>query len=59
MLTQNQRRIAIYRVTLAKIPGSADTRLANIGNKLLAAMGLKMLLDYPGKRITFYGKCPD
>jgi hypothetical protein len=46
-------------VTLAKIPGSADTRLANIGNKLFAAMGLKMLLDYPGKTITFYGKCPD
>jgi hypothetical protein len=46
-------------VTLAKIPGSADTRLANIGNKLFAAMGLKMLLDYPGKRITFYGKCAD
>jgi hypothetical protein len=46
-------------VTLAKIPGSADTRLANIGNKLFAAMGLKMLLDYPGKTITFYGTCPD
>ncbi len=47
------------RVTLAKIPGSADTRLANIGNTLFAALGLKMLLDYPGKRITFYGQCPN
>ena len=45
-------------MTIAKIPGSADTRFANIGNKLFAAMRLKMLLDYKAKKITFYGACP-
>lgn len=45
-------------VTLAKIPGAADTHLANIGNRLFAAMRLKMLLDYKAKQMTFYGDCP-
>lgn len=43
-------------VTVRKTPGS-DTRVANIGNKLFAAMGLKMLLDYKDRVITFYGDC--
>lgn len=43
-------------VTLRKTPGS-DTRVANIGNKLFAAMGLKMLLDYRSRMMTFYGDC--
>ncbi|HEY2070481.1 MAG TPA: retropepsin-like aspartic protease [Rhizomicrobium sp.] len=34
---------------------SPDTRAANIGNKLFAAMNLKMLLDYRSKLMTFYG----
>lgn len=38
-------------------PGQADGRVANIGNKLFAAMKLKMLLDYRDRRITFYGDC--
>jgi hypothetical protein len=43
-------------VTLRKTPGS-DTRVANIGNKLFAAMKLKMLLDYKSRMMTFYGDC--
>lgn len=34
-----------------------DGRAANAGNKLFAAMKLKLLLDYQSKRITFYGDC--
>lgn len=37
--------------------GSRDTRVANVGNRLLAAMNLKVLLDYRGKSMTFYGNC--
>lgn len=37
--------------------GSAQTRLANIGNPLFAAMKLKVLLNYKAKLITFYGNC--
>ena len=37
--------------------GSADTRLANIGNRLFAALKLKMLLDYRARQMTFYGDC--
>ena len=43
-------------VTVRKTPGS-DTRIANVGNKLFAAMGLKMLLDYKSRMMTFYGAC--
>jgi len=31
--------------------------LANVGNKLFAALKLKMLLDYRGKTMTFFGDC--
>jgi len=44
-------------VSLYADKGSADTRLANIGNKLFAAMKLKMLLDYRARLMTFYGDC--
>ena len=44
-------------VTLRDEPGSTDTRVANIGNRLFAAMGLKMLLDYRARAMTFYGGC--
>ncbi|WP_176595359.1 hypothetical protein [Sphingobium sp. 15-1] len=37
--------------------GSIDTRVANVGNKLLAAMKLKLLLDYRHKKMGFYGNC--
>lgn len=43
-------------VTVRKTPGS-DTRVANVGNALFAAMGLKMLLDYKNRMMTFYGAC--
>jgi hypothetical protein len=37
--------------------GSAETRLANVGNKLLASMRVKLLLDYKKSRIAFFGDC--
>lgn len=37
--------------------GSADTRVANVGNKLLAAMKLKLLLDYRDGTLEFHGDC--
>jgi hypothetical protein len=42
-------------VMLKSDAGSADTRLANVGNKLLASMGVKMLVDYRGNQIAFLG----
>ena len=44
-------------VTLKPNHGSGDERVANIGNKLFAAMKLKMLLDYKNRLMTFYGDC--
>jgi len=44
-------------VNLYADKGSADTRLANVGNKLFAAMKLKMLLDYRARLMTFYSDC--
>ena len=44
-------------VTLRNDLGSSDTRLANVGNKLFAAMNLKILLDYRARQMTFYGDC--
>lgn len=38
--------------------GSTDTRVANVGNSLLAALHLKLLLDYRGQTLGFYGDCP-
>lgn len=43
-------------VALSKTPGAA-IRVANIGNRYFAAMGLKMLLDYKNRMMTFYGEC--
>ena len=37
--------------------GSADTRLANIGNTLFAQMKLKILFNYRTRLMTFYGDC--
>jgi hypothetical protein len=44
--------VAVYNVQ-----GSPSTRVANAGNALFAAMKVKMLLDYRGGMITFYGNC--
>lgn len=45
-------------VMLHKMEGSADTRVANVGNKLLDALHLTVLFDYRAGRMTFYGDCP-
>jgi len=31
--------------------------LANVGNKFFASMGLKMMLDYRHRTMTFFGDC--
>lgn len=45
------------RVTFSGNKGSATTRLANVGNRVFADMNIKLLLDYRGARIGFYGDC--
>ncbi|WP_162305804.1 retropepsin-like aspartic protease [Oleisolibacter albus] len=45
-------------VMLHKMEGSADTRVANVGNTLLEALHLTVLFDYRAGRMTFYGDCP-
>jgi hypothetical protein len=44
-------------VTLRPMQDTGNTRAANIGNKLFAAMKLKLLLDYKSRVLTFYGAC--
>lgn len=44
-------------VTIHAEQGSRKTRVANIGNKLMAEMKLKVLLDYRARRMAFYGAC--
>lgn len=46
-------------VTLRDAQQSTDARVANMGNKLFAAMKLKMLLNYRDRVMTFYGDCRD
>ena len=43
-------------VTLRNVKGS-PSNLANVGNKLFASMGLKMMLDYRHHTMTFFGDC--
>jgi hypothetical protein len=45
------------QVVTVRKPQGSDQRAANIGNKLFAAMKLKMLLDYKSRVMTFYGDC--
>lgn len=45
------------RVSVMPGEGSATARIANIGNRLLDALKLKLLLDYAHKRIAFFGDC--
>jgi len=42
---------------LGATKGSAETRLSNVGNKLLAGMQVKLLLDYRENWIAFFGGC--
>jgi hypothetical protein len=45
-------------VTLRNVKGSSSN-LANVGNKFLASMGLKMMLDYRHRTMIFFGDCDD
>lgn len=44
-------------ITLRDVKGSSSN-LANLGNRLFASMGLKMMLDYRHRTIAFFGDCP-
>lgn len=44
-------------VTLIGDQGTAATRLANLGNRLLADMKVRLLLDYRDNRLGLYGDC--
>lgn len=44
-------------VTVREGQDEVGTRAANIGNPFFAALHLKILLDYVGRRMTFYGAC--
>ena len=43
--------------TLHTTQWSTADHVANVGNRLFAAMKLKMLLDYRAKSMTFFGSC--
>jgi hypothetical protein len=44
-------------VSVRRAQGSPDTRVANAGNQVFAALTPKMLLDYRARAITFYAEC--
>lgn len=44
-------------VTLRDVKGSADTSLANVGNKFFVGLKVKMLLNYREHSMTFFGDC--
>ena len=44
-------------VTVRDEKGSLDSRVANVGNRQFAALKVKMLLDYSGHQLAFYGDC--
>lgn len=44
-------------VVLHENKGFSDPRVANVGNKFFANLGLKILFDYRGKTLSFYGGC--
>ncbi|MBV8205670.1 MAG: aspartyl protease family protein [Acidobacteria bacterium] len=43
-------------ISLSNVKG-APSNMANVGNKLFAAMSLKMMLDYRQRKMTFFGDC--
>lgn len=43
-------------VTLRNVK-SSSSNLANVGNKFLASLGLKMMLDYRHRRMSFFSDC--
>ena len=44
-------------VNRLKAESPDDKRFANIGNRLFADMRLTILLNYPARKLTFYGSC--
>jgi hypothetical protein len=44
-------------VSVVPVPESLRTRVANAGNGMFAALKVRLLLDYAGKRISLYGQC--
>lgn len=42
---------------VAVMPENESARVANVGNQTFAALKLRLLLDYAGRTITFYGDC--
>ena len=44
-------------VFVHKQQGSAVARIANVGNAVLAAFKIKILLDYRSRAMSFYGDC--
>ncbi|MGN6515484.1 MAG: retropepsin-like aspartic protease [Rhizomicrobium sp.] len=44
-------------VTLRSTKKPGEDRIANAGNKIFAAMKLRILLDYRARQMTFYGDC--
>jgi hypothetical protein len=49
----------VQGVTLSRAEGSTETRLANVGDRLLADMQLKLLVDYRDNQIGFFGDCTE
>ncbi len=43
-------------VSVRNVKGSSSS-LANVGNKFFASMGLKVMLDYRHRAMTFFGDC--
>jgi hypothetical protein len=46
-----------HSVTLSSDMGSPKSRFGNVGNRLLAGLNLKLLLDYRDNQIVFLGHC--
>ena len=46
-----------HGVSLRQTKGSAETSLANVGNRFFADLKLKLLLDYRHRRIAVFGDC--
>jgi hypothetical protein len=41
-----------------KAKNKDDKRFANVGNRFFSDMKLKILLNYPARKLTFYASCP-
>lgn len=59
-------KVSALKSTWTVLPGAAvslrngkgfPSNLAGLGNTFFASMGLKMMLDYRGRPMTFFGDC--